>query len=1325
MLTVGDLLLSVGVGAYDADLPPLPHVSEEVRIVREAFADAGFVAEEPLAGRCTAGDVEAYLRRGASSRRLVVYWTGHGVMSGDRGWLVTSESTPDDRRPGLGAEQLAEILSGLEGPAQILVILDCCGSGTVARQIAEAVATGRRLRPNSGRAAAGIALVSTSYGDDPAVPMRFAEALAKALRLGPPGVPWPAQQETVPPQALADAADRWLAREPGMQRVLATGIDAGTPFVPNPRHDAAGRDVVVDGALAVRRDSILDVLHAWIASTDQGLLQLTGAMGSGKSSLLAVLAHELTGAGGDVALVDLGRTGSVEAVAAELADRLRLPPAPERASPERLVEAARLLARPAAVLLDALDEADPADAAGLLTRLVLPLARVTAVRLVIAVRGWQTGGDLTPLRSATAVDVDLDADDRAAADIGRLVETLLRSGRGSPYEREPELARAVARQVAERSRGSFLLAETAGRALARGADIVAPDEPALEALLSRRLDGAITSDLARLGTGRASAARAALAALSWAHGAGMPRDAWAAVAAALDPGEPGAAGFDRVVADAGAYVTTSHVDGEQLHRLRHRGFVEFFRAATPYDPVEVARRVCAALAPAPGRWQEAGAYVRRHLAEHAEEGNLLEDVLDAEALPYVDPRTTLPVVDRAVVADVSLLGLYREAGALLLDAPPGIRRFVLASAEQGRRQGIRPSLAAGPTQCRLLWRTGASTDPGRLLCAGLDGPESLAVVLGNGRWLVAAGARDGVMLIDPTTSGTPAPLRSVRGKEVAALAVAPVDGRAPVLAVAYRNQVLEAWDVDARRPLWTVDTGVVIGLSIVRSNGRFALATTGRGPVTLHAPATGRVLGTVPVGDNPHLAVGFTANGRDVLCTSTGTGELEFWHADRPQSLGTVEPDEPWAAAAVPAASPPVLAGVRIDGRLELRRPVDGRLLGLSRRAMDDPAEWVVPFGSSVVTADGSAAVRWTVGLPPDVELVFRGHSDDVTAAARLPGDEHRPVRLVTTSRDGCVRLWHDPDYRMFGGSGPEPHHWRVIPAGGPGEGELLCETSDGYVLLDALSGRELRSYPHRMVRADMGGITREPRVEDVVTLGGSERLAVTAHDDEGLHLWNLRGQEPATVRTPRHGQRPATVVVRPDTGPPLLAVGGGDAPVDVLDFAGRPLSVLTDSAGAEPVAAVDGAPLVVVATTRGDRRALSVHDVRTGALVATRTLGARRAWHAGTTVLAAGWDDGRVAVAFVADTGVRLWRVPGDDVALPLAGRLYPRGTTLVAGGRRLVAVSAGHRVLLVRPADGAVVFEIPLPGQVWGLCTPAPDLLVAVVGSQVHTLRIAPSRD
>jgi len=111
--------------------------------------------------------------------------------------------------------------------------------------------------------------------------------------------------------------------------------------------------------------------------------------------------------------------------------------------------------------------------------------------------------------------------------------------------------------------------------------------------------------------------------------------------------------------------------------------------------------------------------------------------------------------------------------------------------------------------------------------------------------------------------------------------------------------------------------------------------------------------------------------------------------------------------------------------------------------------------------------------------------------------------------------------------------------------------------------------------------------------------------------------------------------------------------------------------------------------------------------------------------VLAAGWDDGRVAVAFVADTGVRLWRVPGDHVALPLAGRLYPRGTTLVAGGRRLVAVSAGHRVLLVRPADGAVVFEIPLPGQVWGLCTPAPDLLVAVVGSQVHTLRIAPSRD
>jgi hypothetical protein len=54
---------------------------------------------------------------------------------------------------------------------------------------------------------------------------------------------------------------------------------------------------------------------------------------------------------------------------------------------------------------------------------------------------------------------------------------------------------------------------------------------------------------------------------------------------------------------------------------------------------------------------------------------------------------------------------------------------------------------------------------------------------------------------------------------------------------------------------------------------------------------------------------------------------------------------------------------------------------------------------------------------------------------------------------------------------------------------------------------------------------------------------------------------------------------------------------------------------------------------------------------------------------------------------------------------------------------VATANTVRLYGVRDDAMRLQVPLPGHVWGLCSPAPSLLAAVVGGQVHVLRIPAS--
>lgn len=1365
-----DLLLVVGIQHYaDEELPELPHVIEEVHLVTAAFAKAGFAIADQLTDSCTLPDVERYLLQGErATRRLVVYWTGHGVAAGKDCWLLTTDSRKEHptRATSASPAWLADLLTGLDGPTQVLVILDCCGAGSTARAIAEAISTSPRRLPTEGRAATGIALISSTYGDSPARPLLFAHALAESLKSGPPTTPWPAQQALVTAQELADASDRWLRHlaAPDHHRVMSTG-DTGIGFARNPMYHPTARDSVIDGWTLVRRSSVLDVLYGWISGADSGLFLLSGSLGTGKSYVLRQLVEEMpTNPALTTAFADAAVARTVGLLVSALAPRLGLILSPaDCESPEQLLERSQAVRRPVVVIVDSLDETQAEDRRAIVQRLLVPLSASAGVRVVVAIRGGRTAGaegdDVALLQATAAARLDLDNDPDATADIQRAVGRILRSTPASPYRERPDVASGVAAEIARGCDRIFLLARTIATRLAHEIDVVSPGADILSAMMSRGLGAAISGDLNRFGVDGAQLIRKVLAPLAWVEGLGIPRkDVWPRMSAALASDRAAVPITDQdiewVLASVGYFVIASVLDNRVTYRLQHRGFVDFF-GMQPGAEVEVHRRICDALRPTLTGWRRADLYVREHLSEHAEKAgvvvNLFED--DPDFLLYADPRTAVPVAVRATANSYNI-ELYLRAGPLLTNSSPEVRAFVLQSlASDPHPYRSKLSFSMTPP-CRLVWKTGPPSSPHQLVRTGSEELSALAVVRGNGRWLLATASRptialrrvttqdgqmqvfvssadslaesrlasEGVEIIDPNVLAPSEFLRSRRGKGVEALVVAPVLGREPVLVVAYQNGVLEGWDVDRRQTLWTTDSGgPVLRLCLLRAHGEFMVAATNStGPVRLFRPSNGDFIGWIGTGGGALFAIGFHAGGQDVVCVGFDTGWLEFWDADRPILLHCVRPDVVWTPAAIYAGvnGRGMLIGARADGRLEMREAATGRLMSLSRDVIEETVEELRVLGHTnapqLVSAAGHSVTGWAT-VPLARGTSSTGHTDTVRALIVLPGNGTSHSQLASAGADGSIRIWRSAaSYGNYDNAPDNTAYLAAFSAVINGRPVVIGERDDCYVVFDAREGSEVRSFPRQTVIVSYLD-DPEPPIRAVATVG-AHVLALTGHNGSAQQMWSLLDGTRYALPTPQVSQREAeAVVVGPDTNP-LLVLGDGRGAVHVLDFTGRMVSRLEDSTGGIPRTAFVG-----------ERHHLVVVQVGTRLDLADAMHGTRLHSHQamidvpGAIVrpLAAATEDGLTAVAYGVGAGIWLWRPTLNLVELVANGD-GRCGTVVEVAGRPLIAIGAGDRVLVIRPSDGTMVLDIPFVGRVWSLCSPGPTLLGVVAARTLYVVEL-----
>ncbi len=712
-----DVALVVGICEYDDPaLAPLPEVEQETALIRAGLAGAGFVTPPPLVGRHSLAAVLEYLSQAsASTRRVVMYWTGHGAAGPDGHWLFTSDS--------------------------------------------------RAAAPDEGSA-------------------------MSAARL------------TACLESIPRARDGWLRENgaPEAQRVRCTGVEAGTGFFTNPRYHPSARDVVLGGSAFVERRGVLDAIRGWAASSPGGLFLLTGSPGTGKSSVVAQLA-EPAGASGPrghgVVLVNLAGGATLRSMLEGLAPRTGVPGA---AAPEELVAALRDSGRRIIVVVDSLDEADPVDRGQIVQRMLLPLSAVPGIHVVVAARGGAgdvPGRDVGLLRQSASGSFNLDVDPDAEEDIARHVSRTLTGTPSSPYRDDPGLAGAVAAEVAGASGGVFLIASTVAAALARSPHAVGTADPVLQEALRAGIGGAVTTDLARFGARRETVV-AALAPLAWIQGPGVPaRPIWVRLAQALATGGAERISdetIDWVIANAGFYLTASSRDGALVYRLRHQSFADYLRTSNgtgpPGDARSVHRKIVAALRPEPGGWPAADPYVRRYLPVHAEQAGQVTGLFDdPDVMAWADPATLADVASRMPAGSRdNAVNLFLRAGPRLERLDPPMRAFVLQSlaAEGAPESGSRPRAPlpfSVPPPCTTLWTSAPAASQHRLLRAGTESLESLAVLPAEGRYLLATaerawGSRDrsapaSVELFDPESTAPAQRLLTLTGEGVEAMVHVP------------------------------------------------------------------------------------------------------------------------------------------------------------------------------------------------------------------------------------------------------------------------------------------------------------------------------------------------------------------------------------------------------------------------------------------------------------------------------------------------------------------------------------------------------------------------
>lgn len=1067
---------------------------------------------------------------------------------------------------------------------------------------------------------------------------------------------------------------------------------------------------------------------------------------------------------------------------------------------------------PLTLVIDAFDEAsDPAD----LVRSVLgPLGREHPGKLCLIVGVRSPGGDgappdeqegepqesLTELMAATlrAGRIQVDDDRRwNRQDIVTFVSNILLNTKKSPYRTAgSRVVQRTAEFIAHFAGRSYLMARVAARSAAGRPVMRALDDPEWLDELKGGLLSVFGADLQSSlpSPGELRSGVALLRAVAFARGRGLPRHRiWPKLATAVDAVD--SAGSEYGDADVrgllrsrlNAYLATAEEDGLTVYRLIHDELRDILRyrwrelltvpapggapdrghdippGAAEGELRAVEARIARALRdwadvePATAHSQVIPAYVRRHLAEHAVAGSVLDRYVPVAFLPYLD----LARLRAAVGASAARQQLERNVPWLQV-----VRSVThLWDWNRPERNAGAIELWAALGEIRLpgpvggWWRVRWAVQPpdlGNVLGHHKEIPRAAAAgELSGGPVAVTAG-EDGLLHIWDLSTGS-----RYRDREPIDTRIGTGDGRGgntTILSVATArlpNGRLGAvtGSSDGAVRIWDLESGHALGEALGQGGQPIeAVMTTvlpDRRTIVSAADASGVVrswnlASRAPVGQpvscGPGMALGLAAAqvGDQVLGLATGRdGGLQAWMLATGARVGERRVGHPLleqpATGTLPggrAIAATVLAGRKVavtgngDGLLfwdlEEYAALPRRLRGGDGTIRSLAA---VQVGSRVMAVTGGNRMvqAWDLAADEPAGELLAGHDGSVEAVAITSSAAGPPgaALAVSASRDKSIRSWEVPR--------------DVLPARGALRSAGIVQAvatvrlPDGQVL--AISGDHtdvhLWDLEHGGDLAVLSG-----HVSPVVGVAAARVpdgvLIVASHWDGWISSWRADGTPVSGAQAGEPSSVAALAMAVLADGRPVAVTGGRGGDVRVWDpVAGEQVGdPLPGHAGVVVAVATattaDGRTLVISAGMDGHVlvRALSAHvsaaaaghaaaprpfvDADTGSAIASLAVAAGTD---GQPLVFIGGEDGRVRQLdlFAAQEPGQPWQACAGAVAALAAGPL-PDGTlALFTGGAESLVqawnASAGT------PAGA----PLPVPGPVLALAfQPVPSSLV-----------------
>lgn len=739
--------------------------------------------------------------------------------------------------------------------------------------------------------------------------------------------------------------------------------------------------------------------------------------------------------------------------------------------------------QPVTIVVDALDEAE--DPSVFVQNVLAPLVREDSGRLCLLVGVRSPGGDGAtaapvtvngqPLPDLVAAElsarrIQVDRDPWwSQQDIDTFVRHILLNTEDSPYQdAQGPFITAVIDAINGVARSSYLVAEVAASSLADRSDIIALDDQGWREALKGGLVGVLRDDI-QVSLPTLEARRRGvvlLRAVAFARSIGLPwSDVWPRVAEAADVGSNGASTYGDPDVESllgsrlNAYLVTDQEDDLTVYRLMHNELRQTLRyqwqellseePATPASDEEIAaieRQIAGRLQPLTEPTlavdQAPAPYVRRHLAEHAIAGGVLDERVPVPFLPYLDLGRLRAIVNasptrRQLEADVPWLRVLWQVTHLWDWNRPG-RNAAAIEMWAALNGVILPGSAREPGPTGGTWRVRwAVCPPNASNVLGHQGNIGRAAATADlaGVPIAVTGAEDGKLYVwDLATGGRYRDRDPIdtEGGAVLAVATAQLPDRQTVAVTGGADGTVRIWDLGSGRSL-----GELAG----EAGGSIQAVTVGTLPGPRVVVAAADEYGTVrawdligrhPVGEQvacgPGLALGLATAvvGQQVLGVATGRDNgLQLWDlatgvpvgdrltghplARRPRT-GT-ESDGRAIATLVLDKREVAITG-NSDGlllwdlrnRACIRRRLAGSVGEISSLAVSS-----LPDGQVEAVTGGSRGVQiWDLAAGEPVGDPLVGHTDAVEAVAFLRAWDGTPV-AVSTGRDKSVRNWEVP----------------------------------------------------------------------------------------------------------------------------------------------------------------------------------------------------------------------------------------------------------------------------------------------------------------------------